>query len=165
MKQTQRKKAAASVAPAATPAKPLALADVAEVAEVTSVGDQESPLRVVDIEGSSAAALSSVAPARASESHTYAISASCTIRDSIEMKSSLLDLLMDQHPVTIDVRAVERVDTAALQVLCAFVRDRKAAGGEVIWTGFTESFSEAIRLLGLQQALGLTDAQLTGTAI
>jgi anti-anti-sigma regulatory factor len=96
--------------------------------------------------------------------HMYALTASCTVRDSLGLKSALLDLLMDKSPVTIDVRAVERIDTAALQVLCAFVRDRKAAGGNVLWIGCTESFSDAIRLLGLQQVLQLTDAQLKGAA-
>jgi anti-anti-sigma regulatory factor len=66
--------------------------------------------------------------------------------------------------VTIDVGAVERIDTAALQVLCAFVRDRKVAGGAVLWIGCTESFCEAIRLLGLQHFLNVPDAQLTGAA-
>jgi phospholipid transport system transporter-binding protein len=96
--------------------------------------------------------------------HMYALTASCTVRDSIALKSSLLDLLMDKNPVTIDVRAVERIDTAALQVLCAFVRDRKAAGGNVLWIGCTESFSEAIRLLGLQKVLDIPDSQLSGVA-
>jgi anti-anti-sigma regulatory factor len=98
------------------------------------------------------------------QAHMYALTASCTVRDSLALKSALLDLLMDQLPVTFDVRAVERIDTAALQVLCAFVRDRKAAGGKVLWVGYTESFCEAIRLLGLQQLLDIPDAQLTGVA-
>jgi anti-anti-sigma regulatory factor len=71
---------------------------------------------------------------------------------------------MDPQPVTIDVHAVERIDTAALQLLCAFVRDRQAAGGQVLWTGCTESFSEAIRLLGLQKALAVPGTWLRGAA-
>lgn len=161
MKQTQRKKAVAGVAPAALPVKHAALA---VVAKEPVAPDQESAVRVVSTEASPIAPSNSAAPAREPQTHRYEISASCTVRDSIALKSALLDLLMDQQPVTIDARAVERIDTAALQVLCAFVRDRKAAGGEVRWEGCTESFSEAIRLLGLQQALGLADAQLTGVA-
>ena len=108
-------------------------------------------------------AIKSVAPDH-SQSHMLALTASCTVRDSVALKSSLLDLLMDKRAVTIDVRAIERIDTAALQVLCAFVRDRKAAGGEVLWVGGTESFCEAVRLLGLQSVLGVPDANLTGEA-
>jgi anti-anti-sigma regulatory factor len=162
MKQTQRKKAVAGAAPEALPAKHAALAIVAKEAVAP---DQESAVRVVSTEASPIAPSNSAASARNAQTHSYEISASCTVRDSIALKSALLDLLMDQHPVTIDAHAVERIDTAALQVLCAFVRDRKAAGGEVIWAGCTENFSEAIRLLGLQQALGLADVQLTGPVV
>lgn len=94
----------------------------------------------------------------------YALNASCTVRDSIALKSALLDLLADRRPVTIDAGAVERIDTAALQVLCAFARDRKAAGGEVVWTGGTDSFCDAIRLLGLRQLIEVPNARLPGVA-
>jgi anti-anti-sigma regulatory factor len=149
MKQTKRKRANA-VAPAAA----------TTVAGAPSIAAEDSVMRNANHEPTSA-------PPRAadhSQPHTYALAASCTVRDSLALKSALLDLLMDQRPVTIDVRAVERIDTAALQVLCAFVRDRKAAGGTVLWIGCTESFCEAIRLLGLQRVLNVPDALLTGAA-
>jgi anti-anti-sigma regulatory factor len=114
--------------------------------------------------GSKASPAHSVAASSDAQAHMHELTASCTVRDSVALKSALLDLLMDQRPVTIDVRAVERIDTAALQVLCAFVRDRKAAGGQVFWVGCTESFCEALRLLGLQQVLDVPDAQLLGAA-
>jgi anti-anti-sigma regulatory factor len=114
--------------------------------------------------GNKASPAHSVAASSDAQAPMYELTASCTVRDSLALKSALLDLLMDQRPVTIDVRAVERIDTAALQVLCAFVRDRKAAGGQVLWVGCTEIFSEAIRLLGLQQALDVPEPKLLGAA-
>jgi len=94
------------------------------------------------------------------ESDVIALGPSCTVRDCAEIKSELLDLLTHRQPVTIDVSSIERIDTAAMQVLCAFVRDRTAAGGQVHWTGQAPSFVAAVRLLGLKQALHLPDALL-----
>jgi phospholipid transport system transporter-binding protein len=85
----------------------------------------------------------------------YALQSSCTVRDSVALRQALLDLIDDPLPVTLDVRAVERVDTAAMQVLCAFVRDRAAAGRVVSWLGGPESFVEAVSLLGMSKTLGL----------
>jgi phospholipid transport system transporter-binding protein len=100
----------------------------------------------------------------AAETHVYVLPASCTVRDSGALKSVLLDLLMSPRAVTFDVSGVERIDTAAMQVLCAFVRDRKAAGGNVQWVGSTEGFSEAVRLLGLQHALEVPGTLITSAA-
>jgi len=111
-----------------------------------------------------ASVISSAIEVNAESSSTliHALNASCTVRDSLALKSALLDLVIEPRPVTIDARAVERIDTAVLQVLCAFVRDRRAAGGAVLWVGATEGFCEAIRLLGLQQLLNVAAAQPSG---
>lgn len=98
------------------------------------------------------------------DTHVHALPASCTVRDSVALKSALLDLLMERRTVALDVSGVERIDTAAMQVLCAFVRDRKAAGGSVQWIGTTESFTEAVRLLGLQRALDVPESSLLSVA-
>jgi ABC-type transporter Mla MlaB component len=96
--------------------------------------------------------------------HTYTMTASCTVRDCVALKAALLDLLPIAEPVTVDLHAIERIDTAALQVLCAFVRDRQAAGGTTLWIGGNDHFGEAVRLLGLQTALGVSDVELAGAA-
>jgi ABC-type transporter Mla MlaB component len=99
------------------------------------------------------------------DTHVHALPASCTVRDAVALKSTLLDLLMERRAVSLDVSGIERIDTAAMQVLCAFVRDRKAAGGSVHWVGTTESFSEAVRLLGLQKALNVPDSSLLSVPV
>ena len=121
---------------------------------VVAVHDSDKEEATVTPDNSSAAA----------DVYVHALPVSCTVRDSGALKSTLLDLLMEPRPVSFDVRAVERIDTAAMQVLCAFVRDRKAAGGSVQWIGTTENFSEAVRLLGLQRTLDIPDALLARAA-
>ena len=86
----------------------------------------------------------------------FALQSSCTVRDSVALREQLLQLIDDPQPVTLDLRAVERVDTAAMQVLCAFARDRSAAGHPVNWLGAPETFVEAVSLLGMSQSLGIT---------
>jgi anti-anti-sigma regulatory factor len=177
MKQMQRKKSGVAASRANRAVKKSALPNVLasvsviaptstsadEVAGTVALSDRELLVSNAGTESSSAKAPIVVAESPR-ESTSYVLSASCTVRDCIALRSALLDLLMDPMPVTIDVRAVERIDTAALQLLCAFVRDRQAAGGQILWTGRTESFSEAIRLLGLQKALAVPDALLIGAA-
>jgi anti-anti-sigma regulatory factor len=173
MKQTKRKSAAIVVPPAVTAATTSAAEAPLRTPEQKAAATpaaRDSTMHVA----AEAAAMHNATPDAVGETkltsdannqgNLYALTASCTVRDSIALKSALLDLLMKPQPVTIDVRAVERIDTAALQVLCAFTRDRKAAGGEVLWLGCTESFSEAVRLLGLQQVLGVPDALLAEVA-
>jgi ABC-type transporter Mla MlaB component len=57
--------------------------------------------------------------------------------------------------VTLDVSAVERVDTATMQLLCAFVRDRSGRNQSVTWRGESAALQDAVRLLGVGALLGL----------
>jgi anti-anti-sigma regulatory factor len=74
----------------------------------------------------------------------------CGIRDGAQLKRQLLDLLGRAESVTIDPTAIERIDTAAIQLLFAFERDRLAAGREVTWRTPTAAFSQAVATLGLK---------------
>ncbi|MBC7984441.1 MAG: STAS domain-containing protein [Candidatus Obscuribacterales bacterium] len=85
----------------------------------------------------------------------YTFTPSCTVRDCAALKVALLDLLRVDGDVTLDVGAIERIDTAALQLLVAFVRDRKANSRNVLWAGSTASFYEAVNITGLGFALDL----------
>jgi ABC-type transporter Mla MlaB component len=83
-----------------------------------------------------------------------ALDEQCTIARAGEVRSRLVRLLEHAAPVTIDAGRVERVDTACLQLLTAFVRDRRSAGREVTWRAPTAAFLESVTLLGLGSLLG-----------
>ena len=73
----------------------------------------------------------------------------CTLADAATLKVRLAALLATENPVTIDVSGVRRIDTASLQLLAAFTRDRRASRLEVDVRGDSPAFGEAVRLTGL----------------
>lgn len=64
------------------------------------------------------------------------------------------------QPVTIQAAKVERADTAALQLLCAFFLDARAAGITVEWQGPSDALKTAALQLGLAEHIGLDEASL-----
>ncbi|MGY6519263.1 MAG: STAS domain-containing protein [Lysobacteraceae bacterium] len=74
------------------------------------------------------------------------------------LKDALSPQLASRRNVVIDASAVERVHTAGLQVLAAFVRERGRAGHGTRLDRPTDTLVEAARRLGLQHALGLDDS-------
>ena len=58
----------------------------------------------------------------------------------------------------LDATAVQRVDTAVLQLLVAFHRDAQTRGEYITWTGVSAPLREAAERLGLTQALVLPAA-------
>ena len=95
-------------------------------------------------------------------SRRYILSASCTVRESIDLRTALLELCDEPEAVVLDLASIERIDTAAMQVICAFIRDRRKAGRVVELSGEPEAFREAAQLLGLQHALA--PSQVSGAA-
>jgi phospholipid transport system transporter-binding protein len=79
----------------------------------------------------------------------------CLVSEAICLKEGLAGLLDEPLSVTLDVTALHRIDTAGLQVLAAFVRDRAGRGLEVQWRGTAPALSGAAQLLGLTSLLGL----------
>jgi anti-anti-sigma regulatory factor len=82
-----------------------------------------------------------------------ALPAECTTADAGTLKARLTKLLAHRKPVTLDRGSVQRVDTATLQMLAAFVRDRRAQGLAVEWSGEGAAFMNAASLLGLSSLL------------
>ena len=78
-----------------------------------------------------------------------------TVKDAAALKDTLLQVLDAPSGVTIDAKSVERIDTAIVQLLCAFVRDRAAHNRAVTWSGTPQVVFDAARLLGLGELLGL----------
>jgi len=56
---------------------------------------------------------------------------------------------------TLDGSAVERIDTAGLQLLLAYRRAAAAQGHDTQWAGASDSLNEAADLLGLSSDLAL----------
>lgn len=83
-----------------------------------------------------------------------ALPANCSIRDCAALKSELLKAASLEAAVTVQLAAVERIDTASLQLLFAFARDRKARSLDVVWSGESMAFSQALKALGLGAAHG-----------
>ena len=99
-----------------------------------------------------AAASSATSPA------ALALASHCTIKDAAALKLDLCAVAHGDADVSIDVAAVERIDTSTMQLLCAFVRDRAQRKQIVLFKGDSQSWREAVRLLGVGELLGLKRA-------
>ena len=83
------------------------------------------------------------------------LNSNCSVKDAAALKTHLLSFAKHSDAVTVDVSAVERVDTATMQVLCTFVRDRSGRNQSVTWRGQSQALNDAVRLLGVSALLGL----------
>lgn len=89
------------------------------------------------------------------KSGPLALSADCTLAEADSLKAALKKLVNVPESVTLDASAVQRIDTAALQLLAAFARDRRLAGRAVDWRGAQQTLEPAAQLLGMREMLGL----------
>jgi anti-anti-sigma regulatory factor len=72
-----------------------------------------------------------------------------TIAQADDVRQQLARIVAKPTSVTLDLSAIRRIDTAGLQVLMAFIRERRAAGRAVECAGATESFAVTAQMLGL----------------
>ena len=86
---------------------------------------------------------------------TLALAGECMISDASSLKQRLAALLDEPLPVTLDITALQRIDTAGLQVIAAFVRERTGNGRLVEWQGAAPVLATAAQLLGLTSLLRL----------
>jgi ABC-type transporter Mla MlaB component len=77
----------------------------------------------------------------------------------LSLKQSLESGLM----VELDASCVERVDTAALQLLCAFICDSTATGRRIQWYRPTSVLISSAKLLQIHRLLALPDEQAETT--
>ncbi len=85
----------------------------------------------------------------ASRRSTIALAADCTIEHSPGLHKQLAKILPNRACVTLDFTAVKRSDTAGLQVLAAFIRERREAGRPIELAGVPDNFLATAKLLGL----------------
>jgi anti-anti-sigma regulatory factor len=82
----------------------------------------------------------------------------CTARNAEGLRADLLGRLEAPGKVEVEVGAVERIDTACLQLLCAFVRERTKHGRTTAWRGRSDVLVQAVAMLGLGGTLTFSDA-------
>ncbi|MET0533942.1 MAG: STAS domain-containing protein [Steroidobacter sp.] len=87
------------------------------------------------------------------------LAANCSVKDAAALKTSLCAVAAQSVAVTLDASAVERVDTATMQLLCAFARDRGSRNQSIVWRGKSQALHDAVRLLGVGALLGFDDAK------
>lgn len=106
------------------------------------------------VEAATAAALVPGKPATVAASAMVALPADCRMSAQGGLMAELLRAL-DEHAIVLDGQAVERIDTAALQLLALFRREVNTRGGKVSWRGPSVALHEAADLLGLATLLEL----------
>jgi ABC-type transporter Mla MlaB component len=97
----------------------------------------------------------STRPTRGEQQPVLALTAECLVGGASTLKESLASLLDEPRPITLDITSLQRIDTAGLQVLTAFVRERAGHGRAVEWQGTAPALTTAAHLLGLTSLLGL----------
>ena len=83
-----------------------------------------------------------------------ALPADCRMSSQGGLMAELLHAL-DERAIVLDGQAVERIDTAALQLLALFRREVVTRGGAVHWREPSEALHDAAGLLGLTTLLDL----------
>lgn len=78
----------------------------------------------------------------------------CTLRESADLQFSLV--AANGNPVVVDGSAVERIDTAGLQLLVALARRQQQAGRGFEWKAASAEIIKCGERLGLIGALGLS---------
>jgi ABC-type transporter Mla MlaB component len=85
----------------------------------------------------------------ATKNSRAALGVECTIEHAPGLQKQLAKILADRACVTLDFSAVKRCDTAGMQVLAAFIRERRGAGREVELASMSENFLATAKLIGL----------------
>ena len=87
---------------------------------------------------------------------TLAIGPHLGIENVAELRDQLVKPARSKSAVTLTFERIDQVHTAAIQVLCAFVRDRAAAKGTTRIQA-PDELKNAAQLLGVSELLGLTN--------
>jgi phospholipid transport system transporter-binding protein len=98
-------------------------------------------------------------PASGASVTPEALGTDCTIEHAPALHKRLAKIVANRACVTLDLAAVKRCDTAGIQVLVAFVRERREAGRDVELRSAPEAILSAARLLGLTAMLGLAGSE------
>ncbi|HTY93461.1 MAG TPA: STAS domain-containing protein [Steroidobacteraceae bacterium] len=87
------------------------------------------------------------------DSVVVALPADCTLGNIGALRDLLCEVKAGVPNITLDLRRLERFDTATLQLLAAFTRDHAARGANLLTCGNRPAWDEAAALLGLTATL------------
>ena len=87
---------------------------------------------------------------------TVRLGTTLDINSAASLHGEIRAALTSAAPLQLDASAVERIDTAALQVFAALFNDTHAAHDRVVWQTPTQTLIDTARLLGLTEHLRLT---------
>jgi anti-anti-sigma regulatory factor len=93
--------------------------------------------------------------------HSFVIDKNCTLREAEAFKSALQAAEDSSGDLVIQAGAVERIDTAGLQLLAGFAARLRLLDRRLVWAGASDVLTTAAAQLGLAEALGFS---LTPTA-
>jgi phospholipid transport system transporter-binding protein len=96
-----------------------------------------------------------MAPSKTEVPQDMTLDADLRLAAAPALRNVLLGALAAGQPVRIDGAAVAQVDTATLQLLCAFVRDAAASEQAVIWTAASDALMAGAAMLGLHRSMNL----------
>jgi anti-anti-sigma regulatory factor len=77
----------------------------------------------------------------------------CTLRHISSLEERLRAVAGGVRAIILDLRRLERFDTATLQLITAFTRAQATAGVDVLLCGNSPAWDEAAKLLGLSATL------------
>jgi len=81
------------------------------------------------------------------------LASDCTIREADQLKAQLLEHLDAPEPLFVDGSAVQKADTAGVQLLVAFALDCMERGIAFGWPGRSRALESAIDTLGVAPLL------------
>jgi anti-anti-sigma regulatory factor len=87
------------------------------------------------------------------KSEVVVVPADCTVRNIGALRERLCEVSDNVRNITLDLRHLQRFDSATLQLLAAFTRDHAARGTNLLSCGAPGAWDEAAALLGLTATL------------
>jgi anti-anti-sigma regulatory factor len=91
-------------------------------------------------------------------SHTFRMEKQCTVREAEAFKVALTAAEDSSGDFIVDATAVERIDTAGLQLLLGFTARLKLMERRLVWEGVSPVLRQGAAQLGIDQALDLPEA-------
>jgi anti-anti-sigma regulatory factor len=125
--------------------------------DIDKFGSETSNERKYVTESTATPADTATAPVASSVSPLVVTCAtSLDIAEVQLLYGQLQHLLTKRQPVVLDAAQVERADSAALQLLSAFVQEAQTRGMQVHWEQPSAALLDAVRLLDLGAYLALS---------